>query len=142
MGLLRRSEESGDSRAVFQGAQPVAAHPKAREHLLWVGQEALEQRRVPDPALPPRLLQHRSAEHTSELQSRQYLVCRLLLEKKIITRTLHKTIPANLPPVIAGSRQFSPADQPMVLLALPTLSTVDAHVRTPATTISRMQSSA
>src|SRR3712207_7431951 len=30
----------------------------------------------------------RSEEHTSELQSRQYLVCRLLLEKK------HKTIPA------------------------------------------------
>src|SRR3712207_8977564 len=31
---------------------------------------------------PPR--QRRSEEHTSELQSRQYLVCRLLLEKKII----------------------------------------------------------
>src|SRR3712207_8608969 len=40
----------------------------------------------------PQLLQHRphlrlaapgrSEEHTSELQSRQYLVCRLLLEKK------------------------------------------------------------
>src|SRR5258707_7299312 len=28
------------------------------------------------------LLRHRSEEHTSELQSRQYLVCRLLLEKK------------------------------------------------------------
>src|SRR3712207_2504412 len=27
-------------------------------------------------------LVHRSEEHTSELQSRQYLVCRLLLEKK------------------------------------------------------------
>src|SRR3712207_7026796 len=27
----------------------------------------------------------RSEEHTSELQSRQYLVCRLLLEKKQIT---------------------------------------------------------
>src|SRR3712207_8530456 len=27
----------------------------------------------------------RSEEHTSELQSRQYLVCRLLLEKKIMT---------------------------------------------------------
>src|SRR3712207_7373318 len=27
----------------------------------------------------------RSEEHTSELQSRQYLVCRLLLEKKIET---------------------------------------------------------
>src|SRR3712207_7588765 len=33
----------------------------------------------------------RSEEHTSELQSRQYLVCRLLLEKKNIT-----TIPSNL----------------------------------------------
>src|SRR3712207_7778022 len=30
-------------------------------------------------------LQRRSEEHTSELQSRQYLVCRLLLEKKYQT---------------------------------------------------------
>src|SRR3712207_8656090 len=29
-----------------------------------------------------RNVEHRSEEHTSELQSRQYLVCRLLLEKK------------------------------------------------------------
>src|SRR3712207_8793671 len=29
----------------------------------------------------------RSEEHTSELQSRQYLVCRLLLEKKKINKT-------------------------------------------------------
>src|SRR3712207_7283874 len=29
----------------------------------------------------------RSEEHTSELQSRQYLVCRLLLEKKISNRS-------------------------------------------------------
>src|SRR3712207_8585198 len=29
-----------------------------------------------------RVLDARSEEHTSELQSRQYLVCRLLLEKK------------------------------------------------------------
>src|SRR3712207_7270087 len=36
---------------------------------------------LPDPAV---LLAYslRSEEHTSELQSRQYLVCRLLLEKK------------------------------------------------------------
>src|SRR3712207_8959552 len=33
----------------------------------------------------------RSEEHTSELQSRQYLVCRLLLEKKIATH--HTSIP-------------------------------------------------
>src|SRR5258707_15104895 len=32
---------------------------------------------IPMQKLPPR-----SEEHTSELQSRQYLVCRLLLEKK------------------------------------------------------------
>src|SRR3712207_7841239 len=32
---------------------------------------------------PPR--ERRSEEHTSELQSRQYLVCRLLLEKKKIS---------------------------------------------------------
>src|SRR3712207_7610995 len=31
--------------------------------------------------------QTRSEEHTSELQSRQYLVCRLLLEKKKKTNT-------------------------------------------------------
>src|SRR3712207_8617040 len=31
-----------------------------------------------------RLAELRSEEHTSELQSRQYLVCRLLLEKKTI----------------------------------------------------------
>src|SRR3712207_8036830 len=30
----------------------------------------------------PALVRRRSEEHTSELQSRQYLVCRLLLEKK------------------------------------------------------------
>src|SRR3712207_8471382 len=38
------------------------------------------------------LLGARSEEHTSELQSRQYLVCRLLLEKKkIITPVRHTT---------------------------------------------------
>src|SRR5205809_4110785 len=31
---------------------------------------------------------HRSEEHTSELQSRLHLVCRLLLEKKIINSIL------------------------------------------------------
>src|SRR3712207_8030779 len=33
----------------------------------------------------------RSEEHTSELQSRQYLVCRLLLEKKKKTRTTQRS---------------------------------------------------
>src|SRR3712207_7162647 len=35
------------------------------------------------------VLGDRSEEHTSELQSRQYLVCRLLLEKKNSTALTH-----------------------------------------------------
>src|SRR3712207_7491805 len=36
-------------------------------------------------AFEKRILDERSEEYTSELQSRQYLVCRLLLEKKKIS---------------------------------------------------------
>src|SRR3712207_7162005 len=46
-------------------------------------------------ALAARTATFRSEEHTSELQSRQYLVCRLLLEKKRNTTRLtsrHSTI--------------------------------------------------
>src|SRR3712207_8541443 len=38
-----------------------------------------------DPATLQTVAVARSEEHTSELQSRQYLVCRLLLEKKYAT---------------------------------------------------------
>src|SRR5690606_39559968 len=44
-------------------------------------------------ALPKFRITCRSEEHTSELQSRENLVCRLLLEKK---KTYHKT---NHPPI-------------------------------------------
>src|SRR3712207_7981236 len=37
----------------------------------------------------------RSEEHTSELQSRQYLVCRLLLEKKKQTRLPLSLLPSS-----------------------------------------------
>src|SRR3712207_8200005 len=40
--------------------------------------------------LPPHIT-FRSEEHTSELQSRQYLVCRLLLEKKKISSKIPST---------------------------------------------------
>src|SRR3712207_2567598 len=55
--------------------------------------------RVPRAAGGPRLLpwrldhrlqRPRSEEHTSELQSRQYLVCRLLLEKKKKTANIRR----------------------------------------------------
>src|SRR3712207_7283276 len=39
----------------------------------------------------PQELPVRSEEHTSELQSRQYLVCRLLLEKKKPVHITHHT---------------------------------------------------
>src|SRR3712207_7249806 len=37
------------------------------------------------------IVDRRSEEHTSELQSRQYLVCRLLLEKKKKVNQTHRT---------------------------------------------------
>src|SRR3712207_7529624 len=43
----------------------------------------------------------RSEEHTSELQSRHYLVCRLLLEK-----TIPPTTPTALPPASAAARRL------------------------------------
>src|SRR3712207_8966448 len=43
----------------------------------------------------------RSEEHTSELQSRQYLVCRLLLEKK-------KTVPHSPPVSLLSTTTYPP----------------------------------
>src|SRR3712207_7732254 len=72
--------------------------PRLRGRLL--AQPAPEGRRVRRlplrrPALPALRQDRRSEEHTSELQSRQYLVCRLLLEKK------KKTIKQNCTPILA-----------------------------------------
>src|SRR3712207_7035570 len=61
---IQRSVQAGRDRL---GAKGLHLYPLA----YWSWPEA------PDEATPPR-----SEEHTSELQSRQYLVCRLLLEKK------------------------------------------------------------
>src|SRR3712207_8040926 len=55
---------------------PVPARRRSRESVTATSN-------APDTRTAPR-----SEEHTSELQSRQYLVCRLLLEKK-----LHCTTP-------------------------------------------------
>src|SRR3712207_6948822 len=50
-----------------------------------------EERRHGDLAEP--VPETRSEEHTSELQSRQYLVCRLLLEKKKKKLQRHPVLP-------------------------------------------------
>src|SRR3712207_7454092 len=52
-------------------AGPASPDPPLSHPRLDRGRPRLRQPRLP-----------RSEEHTSELQSRQYLVCRLLLEKK------------------------------------------------------------
>src|SRR3712207_7865602 len=76
----------------------TAIQTYAREHNFYpnVIAESLRNSRVKPQKLIGVIipqLTHRSEEHTSELQSRQYLVCRLLLEKKkkLITpqRSIH-----------------------------------------------------
>src|SRR3712207_7039680 len=54
-----------------------------------------------DGGLRTRDLGGRSEEHTSELQSRQYLVCRLLLEKK--NKQAHEVDRAHAPNPLAPS---------------------------------------
>src|SRR3712207_7129659 len=59
------------------------ARPALAGRLWYAGPRTSSEARPTEPA--PRPHPHhaaRSEEHTSELQSRQYLVCRLLLEKK------------------------------------------------------------
>src|SRR3712207_7310527 len=51
------------------------------DYLAEVTMSILQKQKERDPRM-------RSEEHTSELQSRQYLVCRLLLEKKKSDRTV------------------------------------------------------
>src|SRR3712207_8455310 len=64
--------------------RPVGALPRERDvdrttHLNGIDVVALDVEHT-------FVAQIRSEEHTSELQSRQYLVCRLLLEKKNTTK--------------------------------------------------------
>src|SRR3712207_8995951 len=76
------------------GQPPVGADRRLLHRLL----EPVEVQRLQRPAQLQRLgagvpvvrVEHqRSEEHTSELQSRQYLVCRLLLEKKKHNQTAY-----------------------------------------------------
>src|SRR3712207_9200312 len=60
----------------IQGEKSSAIPPK------FGGSNTLLVGRIIGSTTRPRRRPPRSEEHTSELQSRQYLVCRLLLEKK------------------------------------------------------------
>src|SRR3712207_7808875 len=63
-------------RGVRRGDEAVPQGPDAALSVRGAGQGGRP------PAAGRRAPVRRSEEHTSELQSRQYLVCRLLLEKK------------------------------------------------------------
>src|SRR3712207_7649665 len=68
--------------SLFRSEQPPPA-ASAREHAgPWYWCPPSRRQRAWPPHRPPSRRSARSAEHTSELQSRQYLVCRLLLETK------------------------------------------------------------
>src|SRR3712207_7521620 len=69
--------------AAVASLSPQADHVRATLHLSDVRDLPVAAARC------RRLLDLRSEEHTSELQSRQYLVCRLLLEKKKNTQLYH-----------------------------------------------------
>src|SRR3989442_3041790 len=69
--LFRSARGRGHARPPRGGRRWLCARPGRRGH-------RRRRERQRDPA-PPR---SRSEEHTSELQSRPHLVCRLLLEKK------------------------------------------------------------
>src|SRR5687768_17773113 len=80
---LFRSPRSGSPRAaVASGYGLEGPGPKSRRSRIM--RATLEDRpRVQDPVRVEGVLDPaRSEEHTSELQSRLHLVCRLLLEKK------------------------------------------------------------
>src|SRR3712207_9000586 len=75
----------GQDRAVRQGNREPARLDHAAALVGWLDRAAPVRRAAP--VAPGPCDHRRSEEHTSELQSRQYLVCRLLLEKKKIIHT-------------------------------------------------------
>src|SRR2546425_6305052 len=62
-----------------------------RSHTAQERQQQDHQGYQADQRIAKDLQRRRSEEHTSELQSLAYLVCRLLLEKKKKTKSTHKS---------------------------------------------------
>src|SRR3712207_8717246 len=70
-----------DALPIFHSPPSRWKTPLQRGDTIVPSSSVISGRATPQPTLPS-LKASRSEEHTSELQSRQYLVCRLLLEKK------------------------------------------------------------
>src|SRR3712207_8918450 len=69
-------------RSVFATADGALLAQTSGDALVRGDDRGATFRPIPLPPRSPSGGPRRSEEHTSELQSRQYLVCRLLLEKK------------------------------------------------------------
>src|SRR3712207_8491204 len=79
-GVLRKAR-GRDGEALSRSSRGAGEHLEGRRD----GRRPRDRAWQDTPAELPktaRVHRRRSEEHTSELQSRQYLVCRLLLEKK------------------------------------------------------------
>src|SRR5690606_40742689 len=85
-----------DRKCVYKGDQDSGSHfpCEARAKIRHGQSDACERQAQRQPALQGQPFSkrqiNRSEEHTSELQSRENLVCRLLLEKKKQKVTIHK----------------------------------------------------
>src|SRR5690625_5556718 len=109
--MSRDSEDNGNDSVpgwIERLGRAFGGEPRSREGLIEVMRDMSEQaliepytlamlegalkvseQQVRDVMIPRSRM--RSEEHTSELQSRGHLVCRLLLEKKKCKRSCHKT---------------------------------------------------
>src|SRR3712207_8595474 len=79
---LFRSDTDAHGCAMWTAATDGAGAAKLTRPCAHVGEAVVLCVLLTHGGLGTSLLRSRSEEHTSELQSRQYLVCRLLLEKK------------------------------------------------------------
>src|SRR3712207_6915773 len=112
--------DAGTNRATTDADRDTVQGPAGQEQAGW--------------NVPSRVL--RSEEHTSELQSRQYLVCRLLLEKKKSNINLINLFSLSLPATSSLPKPlFHSSYRPLTLL-LPysvlvlSIPTLHALVRT------------
>src|SRR2546429_5214823 len=136
------------SRAGRANAGPPLRQPGRRERELVCSQDCKLGRAKPEEngngtlsGAGRRRIHRRSEEHTSELQSRLHLVCRLLLEKKQHTTSLRSVrpplVPADTPSV--HSRLPGKASYPLIRLSVISATTTSTTVPSPPATSTIVQ---
>src|SRR3712207_7034436 len=111
MGPRRRP---GGSVVADRGSR-APGHPRAHQAVQDVEGKDPGELETDGRAGAPAPPQHRSEEHTPELPSRQYLVCRLLLEKKKKPNQIHKK---NIHPTLTSLSPYHSRHFPTTRLPL------------------------